>query len=308
MSTLMATISHTPVLVDAVIEYLRGSSPEGRYIDCTVGSGGHAQTILRSFPGSQLLGIDADPQAIRLARSVLPQDTVLVNANFAQIEIIATIHDFRPVDGILFDLGLSSMQLSETGRGFSFSHDAPLDMRFDPKQDVTASEIVNNYPENELARLLYQYGEEPASRKIARHIVKHRPIRSTVELANVIVQAVGQRRGRIHPATRSFQALRIAVNRELDNLSSALRQSINLLRSGGRLIVISYHSLEDRIVKHFLSLESHGCICPPSTPVCVCGHSPTIKLLSRKAIQPSQEEINRNPRSRSARLRAAEKI
>ena len=304
----MATISHTPVLADAVIEYLRGSSPEARYIDCTLGSGGHAQAILRSFPGSQLLGIDADPQAISLAQSILPQDAILINANFAQLEIIASIHDFRPVDGILFDLGLSSVQLSETGKGFSFSHDAPLDMRFDPKQDVTASDIVNKYPENELARLLYQYGEEPSGRKIARHIVNHRPIRTTLELVNVIAQAVGQRRGRIHPATRSFQALRIAVNRELDNLSAGLRQSINLLRSGGRLLVISYHSLEDRIVKQFLSLESRGCICPPGIPTCVCGHTPTLKLLTKKAIQSSQEEINRNPRSRSARLRAAEKI
>lgn len=308
MSTLMATISHTPALVDAVIEYLRGSSPEGRYIDCTIGSGGHAEAILRSFPGSQLLGIDADPEAIRLAQSNLPQHTILVNGNFAQIDIIASIHDFHPVDGILFDLGLSSMELSETGRGFSFSHDAPLDMRFDPKQDVTASDIVNKYPENELARLLYHYGEEPSSRKIARHIVNHRPVRTTLELANVIAQAVGQRRGRIHPATRSFQALRIAVNRELDNLSSALRQSINLLRSRGRLVVISYHSLEDRVAKQFLSLESRDCICPSGIPTCVCSHTPTLKLLTRKAIQPSQEEINRNPRSRSARLRAAEKI
>lgn len=304
----MATISHTPVLVDAVIEYLRGSSPGGRYIDCTLGSGGHSQAILNSFPNSQLLGIDADPEAIRLAQSILPQHAILVNANFAQLEIIATIHDFRQVDGILFDLGLSSMQLSETGRGFSFTHDSPLDMRFDPKQDITALDIVNNYPEKELARLLYQYGEEPASRKITRHIISHRPIRTTLELAAIIAQAFGQKRGRIHPATRSFQALRIAVNRELDNLSTGLRQSINLLRPGGRLVVISYHSLEDRIVKQFLSLESRGCICPSSTPICVCGHSPTLKLLSKKAIQPSDEELNRNPRSRSARLRAAEKI
>ena len=308
MSALMATISHTPVLVDAVIEYLRGSSPGGRYIDCTVGSGGHSQAILNSFPGSQLLGIDADPEAIRLAQSILPQHAILVNANFAQIEIIATIHDFRQVDGILFDLGLSSMQLSETGRGFSFTHDAPLDMRFDPKQDITALDIVNNYPEKELARLLFQYGEEPASRKITRHIISHRPIRTTLELAAIIAQALGQKRGRIHPATRSFQALRIAVNMELDNLSSGLRQSIKLLRPGGRMVVISYHSLEDRIVKQFLSIESRGCICPSSIPVCVCGHSPTLKLLSRKAIQPSEDELNRNPRSRSARLRAAEKI
>ena len=309
MSVLMAAISHTPVLVDAVIGYLRGSSPGGRYIDCTIGSGGHSQAILQhSSPGSRLLGIDADPQAIQSAQSILPQDTVLINANFAQLEIIASIHDFQSVDGILFDLGLSSMQLSERGRGFSFSHDSPLDMRFDPKQDVTAADIVNNYPENELAKLLYHNGEEPASRKIARYIVNHRPIRTTLELANIIAQAIGQRRGRIHPATRSFQALRIAVNQELDNLSSGLRQSINLLRSGGRLVVISYHSLEDRIVKQFLSLESRGCICPSGMPACVCGHSPTLRLLTKKAIQPSQEEIGQNPRSRSAKLRAAEKI
>lgn len=307
MSTMVA-IAHTPVLVEAVLHYLR-VSPGGRYIDCTVGAGGHALAILgQASPGGQVLGLDADPEALELARSLLPSEAVLVNANFAQLETIAVIEGFQPVDGILFDLGLSSMQLSESGRGFAFSHESPLDMRFDPTQEVTAADIVNTYSESELAQLLFKYGEEPFARRIARSIVAHRPIRTTLELADIVTHATRSRKGHIHPATRTFQALRIAVNRELDLLSTALPQAVNLLRPGGRLAVISYHSLEDRVVKQFLLQESRGCICPPETPVCICGHSPRLKILTRKVIQPSQEEIASNPRSRSARLRAAERL
>ncbi|MBI4289580.1 MAG: 16S rRNA (cytosine(1402)-N(4))-methyltransferase RsmH [Chloroflexi bacterium] len=304
----MVAVVHTPVLGEEVVQYLR-VIPGGRYIDCTLGSGGHALSILRrSSPGGQLLGIDADPEAIELARAALPGGVTLVNANFAQLEIIASIHDFKPVDGILFDLGLSSMQLSESGRGFSFSHDAPLDMRFSPDQKLTAADIVNTYSESDLARLLFQYGEEPSSRRIARLIVRRRPIQTTQQLANLVREAVARRLGRIHPATRTFQALRIAVNQELDNLSAALRQTVGLLRTGGRLVVISYHSLEDRPVKQFLAQESRGCLCPPGRVVCVCGHSPTLKLITKKVVRPSEAEIARNPRGRSARLRAAERI
>lgn len=307
MSTMVA-MAHTPVLVEAVLQYLR-VSPGGRYIDCTVGAGGHALSILgQASPGGRLLGLDADPEALKLARSVLPSQTVLVNANFVQLETIAAIEGFQNVDGILFDLGLSSMQLSESGRGFSFSFEAPLDMRFDPTQPVTAADIVNNDSESELAQLLFKYGEEPFARRIARSIVAHRPILTTLELADVVTESTGSHKGRIHPATRTFQALRIAVNKELDNLSTALPQAVNLLGVGGRLTVISYHSLEDRVVKQFLLQESRGCICPPGTPVCVCGHRPRLKILTRKVVRPSPEEIAGNPRSRSARLRAAERI
>lgn len=307
MSTMVA-VAHTPVLVEAALQYLR-VSPGGRYIDCTIGAGGHALAILRqASPGGQILGLDADPEALRLARSTLPSEAVLANANFAQLETIATIEGFQPVDGILFDLGLSSMQLGESGRGFAFSHESPLDMRFDPTQEVTAADIVNTYSESELAQLLFKYGEEPFGRRIARSIVANRPIHTTLELAHIVAEAVRSRKGRTHPATRTFQALRIAVNRELERLSTALPQAVNLLRPGGRLAVISYHSLEDRVVKQFLLQESRGCICPPGIPACVCGHSPRLKILTRKVVRPSQEELASNPRSRSARLRAAEKI
>lgn len=308
MVMLMVATPHTPVLVEAALHALQ-VSPGGRYIDATVGSGGHSLAILQhSSPGGRLLGIDADPEAIHLARSRLTPQAILVNANFAQLEIVASIYDFAPVDGVIYDLGMSSMQLGEAGRGFSFSHDAPLDMRFDPHQELTAADIVNRYTEAELARLLYQYGQEPAGRKIARHITDRRPLHTTLELAGVIAEAVGSRRGRLHPATRSFQAIRIAVNRELENLAQSLPQAVKLLRRGGRLVVIAYHSLEDRLAKQFMAQEAKGCICPPRTPTCLCGHSPSLKLVTRKVITPSPEEIKRNPRSRSAKLRAAEKV
>jgi 16S rRNA (cytosine1402-N4)-methyltransferase len=232
----------------------------------------------------------------------------LVNDNFVNLEAICKRYHFHPVDGILFDLGVSSLQLDTAERGFSFHLDAPLNMRFDPGQGLTASDIVNSFSEQELAKLIEKYGEERHSRRIARYIVQNRPIATTVELAHLVEQALGGKRARIHPATRTFMALRIAVNSELQNLELALNQTINLLRPGGRLTVISYHSLEDRIVKQFMRYAASSCLCPPGTVICRCGHQPTLKLISRKVIKPTSLETESNPRSRSAKLRIAERL
>ncbi len=302
--------SHTPVLLSETLKAL-DVQPGGRYIDCTLGGAGHAAAILEhASPGGQLLGIDADPAAIAIARERLnpfQPAVLLVNDSFSNLQSICIKHDFFPVHGILFDLGLSSIQLSDSGRGFSFQFDNPLDMRFNPGQKTTAADIVNTSPEERLAHIIYTYGEEIHSRRIAREIVRERPIATTLQLAQLIERAVG-RRGRIHPATKTFQALRIAVNHELEYLESALRQAVELLGYEGKLVVISYHSLEDRIVKQFLQKESRGCICPPETPVCVCGHTPSLRLINKKVITPSLTEVGVNPRSRSAKLRAAERI
>ena len=302
---------HTPVMLAEAVCNLKVESG-GRYIDCTTGAAGHSEAILNaSSPGGQLLGLEADPQAVAVARQRLVSfgsSALVINENFSKLENVCLERNYFPVHGILFDLGLSSMQLSETGRGFSFQNDAPLDMRFNPNQKLTVADIVNRYNEKEIAHIIYKYGEEPASRRIARNIVNNRPLNTTFELARIIEKAAGGRKGRIHPATRSFQALRIAVNQELENLETALRQAINMLGYGGRLVVISYHSLEDRIVKCILQEESRNCICLPSLPVCVCDHQAKIKLVSRKVITPSDEEVRQNPRSRSARMRVAERL
>jgi 16S rRNA (cytosine1402-N4)-methyltransferase len=303
--------AHIPVLAREVIQNL-SVQPGGRYIDCTLGGGGHAQTILEhSSPGGQLLGIDADPDSIRAAGNRLQafgKSVLLVNDNFANLKDICVKYDFFPVHGILFDLGLSSPQLDEGDRGFSFQMDAPLDMRFSPTQRTTAADIVNTYAEIELARIIKTYGEETASRQIARAIVQKRPIRTTSQLADIVEQAVGGRHGKIHPATRTFQALRIVVNHEMENLESALNQAVSLLGFGGRLVVISYHSLEDRIVKNFMRKEARDCICPPEAIQCVCGHKANIKIVTRKIITPTFAEVEMNPRSRSSKLRAAERL
>jgi 16S rRNA (cytosine1402-N4)-methyltransferase len=301
---------HTPVLLPEVLKAL-AVQPGGRYIDCTLGGGGHAAAILdNSSPGGQLLGIDADPKALEAARERLQhykESVLLANDNFVNLQSICIKYDFFPVHGILFDLGLSSLQLNGSNRGFSFQLDAPLDMRFSPDQKVSAADIVNTTSEAKLAQIIRTYGEESQSNRIARNIIEERPVRTTRQLARLIEKAVG-RRGKIHPATKTFQALRIAVNHELEYLESALRQAVELLGYEGKLVVISYHSLEDRIVKQFMRLESSGCICPPSTPVCVCGHTPRLRLTNKKVITPTEAEIKTNPRSRSAKLRAAERI
>ncbi|MFO7996794.1 MAG: 16S rRNA (cytosine(1402)-N(4))-methyltransferase RsmH [Dehalococcoidia bacterium] len=311
MNLTMSLPVHTPVLLAESIAGLQ-ARPGGYFIDCTVGLGGHAAAILEKIlPSGKLLGIDADPEAIRISRDKLSdygEALTLVNDNFVNLEAICKRYQFHPVDGILFDLGISSLQLDTAERGFSFHLDAHLNMRFDAGQGLTASEIVNTFSEQELARLIAQYGEERHSRRIARHIVQNRPIATTLELAHLIEQVSGSKRGKIHPATRTFMALRIAVNRELENLEQALEQTIDLLRPGGRLAVISYHSLEDRITKQFMRRAASSCLCPPGTIMCRCGHVPSLKLISRKVIRPTSLEIESNPRSRSAKLRIAERL
>jgi 16S rRNA (cytosine1402-N4)-methyltransferase len=311
MIVAMSLPVHVSVLLDEVIA---GLQPQrgGYFVDCTVGLGGHAAAILEKIsPSGRLLGIDADPEAIKLSQDKLSdygEAVTLVNDNFVNLEAICKRYHFHPVDGILFDLGVSSLQLDTAERGFSFHLDAPLNMRFDPGQGLTASDIVNSFSEQELAKLIEKYGEERHSRRIARYIVQNRPIATTVELARLVEQALGGKRARIHPATRTFMALRIAVNSELQNLELALKQTINLLRPGGRLTVISYHSLEDRIVKQFMRYAASSCLCPPGTVICRCGHQPTLKLISRKVIKPTSLETESNPRSRSAKLRIAERL
>jgi 16S rRNA (cytosine1402-N4)-methyltransferase len=311
MSLTMTMPVHKPVLLNEVIEAL-SPQPGQRYVDCTLGNGGHAEAMLeRILPGGQLLGIDADPESIEISRHRLgnyTKDIVLINDNFSNLEMICKENGFIPVQGILFDLGLSSAQLDNAERGFSFQQYGPLDMRFDPAQETTAADIVNTFSEKDLTEIIKSYGEERYSKRIARYIVNSRPINSTTQLVDIIKEATGGYRTKIHPATRTFMALRIYVNRELENLSTALKQTINCLSHGGKLVVISYHSLEDRIIKQFMLTESKGCICPPSLPVCQCGHEASLRIVTRKVITSSQSEIKTNPRSRSAKLRVAERL
>jgi 16S rRNA (cytosine1402-N4)-methyltransferase len=300
---------HISVLLKEVLVGL-DIQPGGHYIDGTIGAGGHAKHILQaSTPGGRLLGLDADPEALAISKNRLDcfgDRVILVQSNFARLKVQADLLDFHPVDGILFDLGLSSMELETPERGFSFHLDGPLDMRFDPNVSQTAADLINVLSERELADLIYRYGEEPASRAIARAIIAARPLHTTSELAAVVVQAVRQK-GRIHPATRTFQALRIAVNDELRVLEQGLSAATEALGPGGRLAVISFHSLEDRIVKQFFVRESRDCICPPESLVCTCEHQAVLNIVTRKPICPGKIEIEKNPRSRSAKLRIAAK-
>lgn len=306
------THRHIPVLVDEVLEGL-DVRPGGVYLDATVGGGGHAVAILEeSGPNGRLLGLDRDPEAAGRAGRRLAAfgwRAKVVHASYVDLLDVARREDFLPLDGVLFDLGFSTWQIEDPERGFAFSLEGPLDMRFDTSQGVTAAELVNQLPEDELIDLLYRLGEEPRSRQIARAIVLARPIYTTQELVDVIDGVVGGRGGRrLHPATRTFQALRIAVNQELASVEAALPNAVEALAQGGRLAVIAFHSLEDRIVKNFLRRESRDCICPPEYPVCQCDHRRTLRLVERKPIAPSEEEIEANPRSRSAKLRLAEKL
>lgn len=291
--------------------------PGSFQIDATVGDGGHAARILEAAkPGGRLLGIDADPSAIERARARLAEHGELVTlrqANFEDIGDVAGANGFDHVDGILMDLGLSSPQLGSDERGFSFRSTGALDMRFDVTRGQPASEVLATATEPELAALFRRFGEEPHARRIARAIVERRaasPIESPADLAALIAGVVPRtgRRARIHPATRVFQALRIHVNRELETLPVALERCIELLRPEGRLCVISYHSLEDRIVKRFMARERRGCVCPPELPVCACGRAPRLAPVGRQPQVPTPHETATNPRSRSARLRAARRI
>ena len=307
-----AAPQHEPVMLHEVVAGL-AVRPGGRYVDATLGLGGHAAAILAACqPGGRLLGIDRDPHAVAIASKQLARygDAVVVaRGEFADVARICDAHGFRPVDGILFDLGVSSMQLEMPGRGFSFQRDEPLDMRMDPDGGMTAADIVNTYDEARLAALIWEYGEERNSRRIARAIVARRPLRTTGALAS-LVQGVSRRTPgeRIHPATRTFQALRIAVNCEIDQIERALVEAESLLGPGGRIAVISFHSLEDRAVKTFFRDRTRDCVCPPRQPVCTCDHRATLREISRRVSRATDDEVARNPRARSARLRVAESI
>ncbi len=312
--------THKPVLYQEVLAALRPAHGK-RFIDGTIGGGGHAWGIVAALsPDGQLLGMDADPTALQAARKRLAafgSRVTLMRCNFVCLEQIAKQSGFYPVHGVLFDLGLSSMQLSDAVRGFSFQRDGPLDMRMDPNLPGTAANLVNELPVKELADLIWRYGEERHARRIARAIVEARPLMTTRELAQVVTRTVGRhaasrraasRRKQIHPATRTFQALRIAVNDELGALEAVLPQAVHVLAPGGRLAIISFHSLEDRLVKTFFRRESQDCLCPPKMPTCSCGHQASLRIVTRRPIVPSDAEKRRNPRSRSARLRVAEKL
>jgi len=306
---------HKAVLYDEVLFYLR-PRPGGKYIDGTVGAGGHTAGLLAaSEPDGAVLGLDRDVEAVaycqeRLAK--LAGRVTLVQADYSDMLEIARRHGFTQVDGILLDLGLSSRQLAATERGFSFQGAGPLDMRFDATQGATAADLLNELDEAELTMILRQYGEIAQSRKVARAIVEARPVNTTTELVEIAERTIGGRRQRggrrIHPATRLFQALRIAVNDELGALERVLPDAVSLLRPGGRLAIISFHSLEDRIVKHFIREESRECTCPPEAPICTCEAQPTLRAITRKVVRPSEAETEANPRSRSAKLRVAEKL
>lgn len=311
---------HIPVLLREVLDGLQVSSGS-TYIDGTVGAGGHSAAILEQAEGIRLLGLDVDPTALELAASRLHASMEsgqarLIRSNFARLDEIAQREGYSPADGVLLDLGVSSMQLDTPERGFSFRDNGPLDMRLDPSGDVTAADLVNTLPEGELADLIYKYGEEPASRRVARRIVEARGkgrIETTGQLEEIVYGALGGKvagrsRNPIHPATKTFQALRIAANRELEVLEEGLAAAVRVLKPGGRLAVISFHSLEDRIVKFFIRQEVKGCICPPEYPQCQCGRNPTLKAINTKPIEATEEERRANPRSRSARLRVAERI
>lgn len=310
--------SHKPVLLAEAMQYLncqKGST----IVDCTLGGAGHAQEIaVRIAPGGTLVGLDIDDEALNAAKKALAPfgqqiNLELLRASFAELDDVLTDLGTGPVDGFLFDLGISSWHVESSERGFSYKKEGPLDMRMDRRNKITAEYVVNNYPEEELSRIFRDYGEEKFARRIARFIVERRkikPVKTTTELVQIIKDAVpaSARRGGKHPARRVFQALRIEVNRELENIHRGITSAISWLRPGGRIVVISYHSLEDRLVKSvFRDFESR-CICPPTAPACVCGRKPVIKVLTRKAVRPSEEEIAANPRARSARLRAAEKL
>lgn len=306
---------HVPVLLKECLDAL-AIKPDGVYVDGTLGRAGHSLEIVKRLTTGRLIGIDRDETAIAAAQERLADymDRVtLVHSNFDRIgDILAELH-IDGADGMLFDLGVSSPQLDDAERGFSYMHDAPLDMRMDRTAYLTAREVVNGWSYEELRRILFEYGEERYSPAIARRIVQQReqkPIETTLELVDVIKSAMPPQalREKQHPAKRSFQAIRIAVNGELDALPPMLEAATAHLNRGGRLAVISFHSLEDRIIKKTLQELATGCICPPEFPVCVCGKKPKLKLVSRKPIVADEAELERNPRARSAKLRVAEKV
>jgi 16S rRNA (cytosine1402-N4)-methyltransferase len=303
---------HRPVMLDEVLAILQPHSG-GLYVDATLGLGGHTAALLQaSGPEGRVLGLDQDRQALSLAScrlTVFGHRFQLAHANFSELREIAVQRHLSGCDGVLMDLGVSSLQLGTGERGFSFQQEGPLDMRMDQERSLTAHEVVNYYSEKDLANLIYQFGEEPLSRRIAHAIFRARPIKNTRVLAELVAKAVPFRKqARIHPATKTFQALRIFVNDELGNLSKGLRAAVDLLKPGGRLVVISFHSLEDRIVKETLRSLSRDCCCSRDVPFCQCGNRRQLHLLTKSPVQASPLEVGENPRARSAKLRAAEKL
>lgn len=302
---------HQPVLYHEVLEALAPESGKD-YLDGTLGAAGHALGILdSSAPDGRLLGLDLDPEALVIARQRLfdYRDRIVIRqASYKMAPEILKEIGWQKVHGILLDLGVSSMQIDRPSRGFSFMEEGPLDMRFDQTSGPTAAEIVNHLNEEALADIIWQFGDERYSRRIARAIVEARPILTTQKLVEVINNAVPGYTSQIHPATRTFQAIRIATNKELETLSTALPGLTERIEIGGRIAIISFHSLEDRIVKQYFKKESRDCICPPEQPICTCGHKATLRILTKKPIRASDQEVQENPRSRSARLRVAEKI
>ncbi|MGI6259756.1 MAG: 16S rRNA (cytosine(1402)-N(4))-methyltransferase RsmH [Anaerolineaceae bacterium] len=305
-----ATTPHRPVLYQETIEYLAPKSP-GLYLDCTAGAGGHSEGILQaSSPKGLLLALDLDPLAISLTKSRLApfgERATIVQASYIDAARILQQIGWSALDGILMDLGVSSMQLDQQDRGFSFRYDAPLDMRFNPDKGPSAADLLNSLSEKDLADLIWRYGEERFSRRIARKIVENRPLKTTFQLAELVRSASGASKGKIDPATRTFQAIRIAVNDELNVIEKAIPSLIALLKPKGRLAIISFHSLEDRLVKQAFKRESIDCLCPPEQLLCTCGHKASVKILTNKPITASEEEIEGNPRARSAKLRVLEK-
>lgn len=304
-------LKHQPVLWDEAVDALQ-PKPGGRYADGTFGGGGHTQLLLaRSAPDGRVIAFDLDADAIQRGKALMLGDQlVLVHASFVTLREAAAAAEMLPLDGVLLDLGFSSFQIDDPARGFSLRLDGPLDMRFDTAAGPSAADLVNELDEQSLADLIWRYGEERQSRRIAAAIVRARQrerIETTGQLASIVERATDGARGRIHPATRTFQALRIAVNDELNTLSLALEAAVASLAPGGRLAVISFHSLEDRIVKQFIARESATCVCPPEQPVCTCQTVPRLRPVG-KPIKPSDEEIERNPRSRSAIMRVAERL
>ena len=305
-------ISHQPVLLTETVFQLM-LQEGGVYVDGTTGEGGHSQAILQADPQVKtVLGIDWDSRSLQTAQSRLAGFTdrfMPAPGNYADMAELAAERGITEVNGILLDLGFSSRQVETPGYGLSFQTDEPLDMRYDPEGDLTAEEIVNTYDERELGQLIRRYGEETRGMGIARAIIKERPVTTTGQLASIVGGLLGRRPGqRVNPATKTFQALRIEVNDELSNVERGLDAAVGLLAVGGRLAVISYHSLEDRIIKSFFNQEAATCVCPPRLPVCVCGQTPRIRIINRRVIKPSEEEVHSNPRSRSAKLRVVQRI
>lgn len=303
---------HIPVLAEKATQYLI-TRTDGIYVDCTLGGGGHARHFLETISSQAfLIGIDADAEAVAYAAGQLGQfsNTHLRQAFYDNLDVVLLETGKYPVDGVFFDLGISSFQVDKLHRGFSFQKEAPLDMRFNQQQKLTAAEVVNRYSEEDLGRIIREYGEERRWRAIAREIVLRRavtPFRTTTDLVEVVKDVVGDDHLNKSLA-RVFQAIRIEVNQELERLRRALQLAFNALREGGRLVVISYHSLEDRMVKNFMRDKTGRCTCPPDLPECVCGAKQELRLLTRHVVRPDAEEVRANPRSRSARLRAAEKV